>query len=98
MTKKSVRTFVGISVLAAAVAASLHSVAAQGTENLPSNSGTTKDYIMLGTPTLNPDGEGPILPQIPAATVPEPGTSVLLLAGAGALTAAALRRGARKKF
>src|SRR3954469_20673755 len=97
MTKKSVRTFVGISVLAAAVAASLHSVAAQGTENLPSNSGTTKDYIMLGTPTLNPDGEGPILPQIPAATVPEPGTSVLL-AGAGALTAAALRRAARKKF
>ena len=92
-------------VVCSAIALSCICIATgQGTEDLP-HQWQTKEYQMLGVPPVdiepvqsptdgNPGGSlgPPGVPQIPAISVPEPTTTVLLLAGAGVLAGMALRR------
>ena len=102
--KLSARPFVALFAIAVVALGSISLAEAQGTENIPMGF-RTKEFELRGTPptdtqpVINPDQNGapPGLPPQTSLNVPEPGTTVLLLLGAGLAAGAALRRRAARR-
>jgi hypothetical protein len=98
--KMTVLVLMKLSAVALAMILCAGRAAGQGTENLPLTT-TYKDYRLETLPPINPEPVSPPtddpLSGLPRLTisVPEPGTTFLLLAGAGLLAGVSWRRRTR---